>query len=70
MLYVYYYFENRKAGRPALRQGARYSLIFYYQLRVPWHPGEQERVVALKFKPLTTSFTPFWCVAAFVVVEL
>ena len=68
-LYVYYYFENRKAGLPALRQGAQDSLIFYYQLRVPWHPGEQERVVALKFKLLTTFFTPLLCVAAFTVVE-
>ncbi len=49
---------------------SQYFLATTYQVRVPWHPGEQERVVALKFKVLTTSFTPFLCVVAVTAVEL
>ena len=46
------------------------SYFFAYQVLVPWHPGEQELAVELKFKELTTSMVPLACVAAFTVVEL
>ena len=46
------------------------SYCFAYQVLVPWHPGEQELAVALKFKELTTSIVPLSCVAAFTAVEL
>jgi hypothetical protein len=46
-------------------------LLSAYQALDPWHPGvPQVLVVALKFKLLTTLFTPFTCVAEFTVVVL
>jgi hypothetical protein len=58
---------------PCLATGR--SLLLYlfpaYQVLDPWHPGEpQVLVVALKFKLLTTLFTPFKCVAEFTAVVL
>jgi len=41
-----------------------------YQVLVPWHPGEQELAVALKFKEATVFVTPFMCVAAVTTVAL
>jgi hypothetical protein len=41
-----------------------------YQLRDPWHEFEQVRLVAFQPGFDDRSFTPFMCVAAFVVVEL
>jgi len=40
------------------------SYFLVYHVLVPWHEGEQELVVALKFKEATVFVTPFMCVAA------
>ncbi len=61
--------ERKK--RPVLRRGAlRCHYFLAYQVLVPWHPGEQELAVALKFKEATRSIVPLACVAVFTVVEL
>lgn len=41
-----------------------------YQVFVPWQLGEQEPVVALKFKEATVFTVPFMCVAAVTAVGL
>jgi hypothetical protein len=46
------------------------SYFIGYQALVPWHDGEQELAVALKFKEATVFVTPFICVAAVTAVEL
>ena len=48
------------------------SLIYYYQICVPWHEFEQVPVVGFQpgVLPLAMFTTPLSCVAAFTVVEL
>ena len=46
------------------------SYFLVYHVLVPWHEGEQELVVALKFKEATVFVTPFMCVAAVTPVVL
>ena len=64
--------EQRKKEKAPCRRAGRFEMSYFliYQVLVPWHPGEQELAVALKFKVLTRSIVPLACVAAFTVVEV
>jgi hypothetical protein len=60
-----------KKKAPCLATG-RFEMSYFllYQDLVPWHAGEQELAVALKFKEAMVFVTPFMCVAAVTAVEL
>ena len=50
--------DQKKA--PCLATGrSEISYFLVYQVLVPWHEGEQELAVALKFKEATVFVTPF-----------
>jgi hypothetical protein len=60
-----------KEKAPCLTEG-RFEMSYFlaYHVLVPWHPGEHDLAVALKFIEATVFTTPFWCVVAVTPVVL